>query len=70
MLQFVRPRPNKAVVSYLRELLEQAELGAIVGVIASVHYGGSEFGYIGAGTLVLNPALGLGAAMRLKQKLL
>jgi hypothetical protein len=41
-----------------------------VGVIASVHYGGSEFGYIGAGSLVKNPALGLGATLRLSQKLL
>lgn len=70
MLQFVRRQPDSAIISYLRELLEQAQGGNIVGLIASVHYGGAEFGYIGAGTLVANPALGLGAAYRLKQKLL
>ena len=36
----------------------------------AVHYGGGEFGYIGAGTLTETPTLGLGATLRLAQKLL
>lgn len=70
VLQFVRRQPDRVIVEYLKDLLEQAERGSIVGVIASVHYGGAEFSYIGAGTLVANPALGLGATLRLSQKLL
>jgi hypothetical protein len=41
-----------------------------VGLVAAAHYGGNEFTYTGAGTLVNNPALGLGATLRLSQKLL
>lgn len=70
MLQFVRPQPDSAIVGYLKDLLKQAEQGSIIGLIASVHYGGAEFGYVGAGSLVANPALGLGATLRLSQKLL
>lgn len=70
VLQLVRPQQDSSIVGYLRELLAEAEQGNIVGVIASVHYGGAEFGYIGAGSLVKNPALGLGATLRLSQKLL
>lgn len=36
----------------------------------AAHYGSIEFGYVGAGTLANNPALGLGATVRLVQKLL
>jgi hypothetical protein len=70
VLQFARRPPDSAIVGYLKDLLEQAERGNIVGIVAAVHHGAAEFGYVGAGTLVANPALGLGATLRLSQKLL
>ena len=57
-------------MEYLKQLLQEAERGEIVGIIAACHYGGPDFGYTGAGSLTTNPALGLGATYRLAQNLL
>lgn len=65
-----RRRPDQHIIENLKTYLEDAEKGHIVGLIVAAHYGSSEFGYAGAGTLVHNPALGLGATVRLVQKLL
>lgn len=55
---------------YVDELRSAAASGAVVGIMIAVHYGGGEFGYMGAGTLTETPTLGLGATLRLAQKLL
>jgi len=65
-----RPQPDEAIVKSLRELLAEAEKGNVVGLLAAVHYGGPEFGYAGCGSMCDNPAIGLGATLRLAQKLL
>lgn len=65
-----RRQPDEDVVEYLRQLLQEAERGEVVGIIAACHYGGSDFGYTGAGSLVKNSAMGMGAAFRLAQNLL
>ena len=70
VLHLVRREPDSSIIEYLKALLEQAERGAILGVVAAVHYGSDEFGYVGAGSLVDNSVLGLGAMLRLSQKLL
>ena len=70
VLEFQRRQPDSAIVGYLEKLLEDARRGELVGIMIATHYGGKEFGYTGAGTLVSNPALGLGATLRLTQKLL
>ena len=56
-------------MDYLKQLLHEAERGEIVGIIAACHYGGTEFGYTGAGSMARNPALGIGATFRLAQSL-
>lgn len=70
VVDLARRRPDEYIVENLQNCLADAEKGLIVGVVIAAHYGSSEFGYVGAGTLVNNPALGLGATVRLVQKLL
>lgn len=61
-------QPDDDVVKILEGLLEEARKGAIVGFAGAVHYGGPVYGYMGTGSLVANPELGLAAATRLKFK--
>jgi hypothetical protein len=70
VVDLAKRRPDQDIIESLRSSLEDAEKGLIVGLVIATHYGSSEFGYAGAGTLVNNPALGLGATFRLAQKLL
>lgn len=70
VISLLKRQPDKDVVEYLRQLLDEAERGEIVGVVAACHYGGDDFGYTGAGSLVMNAPMGMGAAMRLSQHLL
>lgn len=70
MVALARLQPDAAIVRNLRELLAEAEKGAVVGLLAAVHYGGPDFGYAGCGSMCDNPAIGLGATLRLAQKLL
>ena len=70
VLHLARRQPDKTIVQYVDELRSAAASGAVVGIMIAVHYGGGEFGYMGAGTLTETPTLGLGATLRLAQKLL
>lgn len=70
VVALVRSRPDAAIIKSLRELLAEAEKGTVIGLLAAVHYGGPEFGYAGCGSMCENPAIGLGATLRLAQKLL
>lgn len=69
-LEVVARRPDQAIVRALKSLLAEAESGQVVGLLAAAHYGGPEFSYAGVGSVCANPALGLGATLRLAQKLL
>ncbi|MBU3577513.1 hypothetical protein [Polynucleobacter sp. UK-Kesae-W10] len=51
-------------------MLEEAEQGEIVGIIAAVHYGGDEQGFFGSGTMCSIPTMGLHALLNLAKKLL
>jgi hypothetical protein len=44
--------------------------GEIVGIVAAVHYGGRDYGYIGSGSMCEHPNIGIAAAHRLATKLL
>lgn len=63
-------RPDQQTIAYLKQLVEEAESGRAIGLIAAVHYGGSDYGYTGAGSLCANPALGVYALSVLQSKLL
>lgn len=54
----------------LQALLQDAVDGKVIGIIAAVHYGGREFGYVGAGSMCENPPLGIASATKLATKLL
>ena len=51
-------------------MLQDAMEGKLVGLIAAVHYGGREFGYVGAGSMCECPTLGIASAHKLATKLL
>lgn len=70
VLALVRRQPNEELVDALRSMLADAEQGKIVGFIGAAHYGAAEFSYTGCGSLCNNPLMGIGALIRLKQKLL
>ncbi len=70
VLEFKRPARESEITSYLRELLAESERGELRGFIAAAHYGDSDFRYTGCGTLVENTTLGMGAVLKLSQKLL
>lgn len=59
---------DERLVAQLEELLTEARAGAIVGLLAGVHYGGAEYAYIGTGSLVDHPELGLAVSMRLRNR--
>lgn len=70
VLRLQKRQPDLKVVERLEELLVEARAGNIVGLAAAVHYGGNGYGYIGSGSLVENPELGIAASIRLKQRFL
>lgn len=70
VLQLQKRQPELLVVERLEELLADARSGKIIGVAAAVHYGGNSYGYVGSGSLVDNPELGIAASIRLKQRFL
>jgi hypothetical protein len=57
-------------VQQLQALLQDAIDGKVIGVIAAVHYGGREFGYVGGGSMCDHPPLGIASATKLATKLL
>lgn len=60
--------PDQRLVAQLEQLLVEARSGAIVGLLAGVHYGGKEYGYIGTGSVVDHPEIGLAISMRLRNR--
>lgn len=70
VLEFRRPEHESEITKFLRELLAESERGELHGFIAAAHYGEGDFRYTGCGTLVENTTLGMGAVLRLSQKLL
>ena len=70
VIRLVERRRDLQTVMQLQDLLQQAMEGKIVGLVASVHYGGCEFGYIGSGSMCNNPAVGIAAAQKLATKML
>ena len=59
---------DERLVAQLEQLLREARAGTIVGLLAGVHYGGREYAYIGAGSVVDHPEIGLAVSMRLRNK--
>ena len=57
------------VVEQLEALLAEARSGEVVGLVAAIHYGGSQYAFLGSGSLVDNPDLGIAASIRLCNKL-
>jgi hypothetical protein len=70
VLRLVKRRPDKTIIDYINELQKVASTGELVGVMIAAHHGGTDFRYMGAGTLAEVPTLGVGAAVRLAQKML
>lgn len=70
VLRLQRRQPDVQVVERLEEILAEARAGNIIGLAMAVHYGGNSYGYMGAGSLVSNPELGIAASTRLKQRFL
>jgi len=69
-LELKRLRVDPNTVLQLETILDEARSGSIVGVVASVHYGGLDYGFIGAGSLCDDPRLGLHAIATLAKKML
>lgn len=68
VVHLVRRPAQDETVENLRSLLREAEKGNLVGLVAAVHYGGQQFGYIGSGSLCSNPVLGVGALTMLRER--
>ncbi len=69
VIEFKRKLQDSEITQYLRQLLAEAESGQLCGLLAAAHYGHSDFRYTGCGTLVENSTLGMGAVLKLSQKL-
>lgn len=70
VLQLVARQRDPKIVQHLQAMLQDALEGKVVGVIASVHYGGREFSYLAVGSMCDCPTLGITSALKLKTKLL
>ena len=70
VLQLVARQRDPKIIQHLQAMLQDAIDGKVVGVIASVHYGGREFSYLAAGSMCDCPTLGIASALKLKTKLL
>lgn len=72
VIHLPRPKrpPDQEVVRVLEELLADAREGGLVGLTAAAHYGAAVYAYVGVGTLVNNPELGLASTTRLMKRFL
>jgi hypothetical protein len=70
VIRLVERRRDEDAIKHLEQLLQEAREGKIIGLLAAVHYGGSDYGYVGSGSMCHNPGVGITAAHRLATKLL